>query len=99
MTQGVSFHYCLWWFQALEEDKTRLMQLFCSHRNNLHCNPSKIVCLSVARVVKREQGSSKNYSQFRPSLSATGTVLESGQVGGRVLASLCLLINIPQSCR
>lgn len=51
VTQGMSFHYCLWWIQALEEDKTCLMQFFfLPLKQESQCDPSKIVRLSIARV-------------------------------------------------
>lgn len=53
------------------------------------CNPSKIVCLSLAQV---EEPSNKEApritASFQQSPNATGTYFESCRVEGRVLASL-----------
>lgn len=92
MTQGISFHYSLWWLQALEEDKTCLMQFFFFFllwKQESQCNPSKIVCLSLAQV---EEPSNKEApritASFQQTPNATGTYFESCRVEGRVLASL-----------
>lgn len=84
MTQGISFHYCLWWIQALEEDKTCLMQFFfLPLKQESQCDRSKIVRLLIAGVELTGR-----LHELQQSQNATGTYLESCEVEGRVVESL-----------
>lgn len=93
--QGVSFHYLLWWLQAPEEDKTCLMQ-FLLKKQESQCNPSKIVFLSIARVINPEAPRiTTSFIQLRMQLAH----FLSGVKSKKELCHHCfLLMNIPQTC-
>lgn len=94
------------WLSALGRSrpsrKTRLVlcSFFLPWKQASQCNPSRVGCLSVARAVEREQGSSRNYYQFHPTRNATGAyffvvvvgVLESRREGSGIAAAFWWIV-------